>query len=141
MPDQTIIVDTSGFYALVVANDRFHQQARAVFASLIAGRSRLTTTSYILSETAALIQRRIGMEALQELSRSYLLNVEVHWIDQSIHEEAWRRMMDRGSREISLVDWSTIVTAQRIGATIFAFDSDFANEGVATVPTVVEPLP
>jgi predicted nucleic acid-binding protein len=43
-------------------------------------------------------------------------------------------MLSRGSREISLVDWSTIVVAQRVGATVFAFDSDFAKEGVATVP-------
>ena len=133
MPDE-IILDTSGFYALVASNDQYHQSAHAAFASLVARRLRLTTTSYVLSETSGLIQRRIGMSALAELSRSYLWNIDVHWIDQSVHEEAWRRMLSRGSREISLVDWSTIVVAQRVGATVFAFDSDFSREGVVTVP-------
>ena len=129
-----IIVDTSAFYALAVPNDRFHHQSHSAFASLVAAKSHLITTSYILSETAALIQRRIGMEALRELSQSYLWNIEVHWIDQSIHEEAWRRMMARGTREISLVDWSTIVVAERANAAVFAFDGDFSKEGIATVP-------
>jgi predicted nucleic acid-binding protein len=48
MPDEMpgqIIVDTSGFYALVAPNDRYHQSAHAAFASLVARRLRFTTTS------------------------------------------------------------------------------------------------
>jgi predicted nucleic acid-binding protein len=48
-------VDTSAYFALLDADDANHTQARAIGARLIAERAHLFTTSFVLTETHALL--------------------------------------------------------------------------------------
>src|SRR5260221_399680 len=51
-------VDTSGFYALLVADDGMHELASALVKRAAQSRERFVTTDYILDETATLLKAR-----------------------------------------------------------------------------------
>lgn len=53
-----ILVDTSGFYALLVAGDDRHREAAAVMRKAELDKRRFVTTDYILDETATLLTAR-----------------------------------------------------------------------------------
>jgi len=125
-----VLIDTSAIFAIISPLDRFHNRAAAVFQNLLDQGDSVWVTSYIMVETAALAHRRLGFEALKLFVQGIQGSIEIFWIDRLIHEEAWRRMVERGGGRISLVDWSTIVVAERTRSTIFAFDQDFASQGL-----------
>ena len=56
-------VDTSAFYALLVANDVGHEAAKRTLDRLLAGGQRLVTSNYVVVETCALLQNRLGLPA------------------------------------------------------------------------------
>ena len=59
-----IFIDTAAFYALIDARDPNHGAARLTMERLRATDASLLTHEYILVETTALIQRRLGIGAV-----------------------------------------------------------------------------
>ena len=45
-------------------------------------------------------------------------------------------MRTRGGARLSLVDWSVIVSSEMTRSAIFAFDSDFSQEGLTVIPAL-----
>ena len=131
---EVVLVDTSAFYALASRNDEFHERARKTFEALVDREQRIMTTSYVLVETMALIQRRLGFEVLRALIDSTGRLVETLWVEDGLHSAAWDRLEERKGSGPSLVDWTIILSARRLGAHIFAFDSDFSRENVTVLP-------
>jgi predicted nucleic acid-binding protein len=43
-------------------------------------------------------------------------------------------MVAREGRGLSLVDWTTVVVARKLNASVFAFDEDFTQEGIVSIP-------
>ena len=129
-----VFVDTSGLYALMVASDAFHERARAAFGVLRREEARMVTTSYVLVETYALLQRRVGWEAVDALRRRFAPLLDVVWIDEPIHERALDHLQERGATSVTLVDATSFVVmrARSIGRA-FAFDAHFTDEGFTTV--------
>lgn len=130
-----VLIDTSAFYALLTADDRFHHQASVVYQGLINGGRELWTTSYTLVETVALLHSRLGFEVVSEFSE-WLRRAHVHvfWIDGLVHAEAWNQYTASRGRGMSFVDWTTAAVSGEMGAPVFTFDRGFANQGVSVVP-------
>ena len=84
--------------------DRSHAQARVVFNRLAATENALTTTSYVLVETYALVTRRLGLEAARAVREKIAPLLDVLWVAESLHERGLDRFIHRGSRSFSLVD-------------------------------------
>lgn len=57
----TTFVDTSAFYALLDADDQNHVQARSVWPRLLEQAGRLFCSNYVVVETIALVQHRLGL--------------------------------------------------------------------------------
>lgn len=53
-----IFVDSGGFFALLVREDRFHERARILFQRANSERQQLVTTNAVVIETYALILTR-----------------------------------------------------------------------------------
>jgi predicted nucleic acid-binding protein len=130
---ESIVIDTSAFFALGSFEDRFHNQAREAFWDLLA-RGHLLTTSYVLVETQALVIRRLGFEAVRTLFSAIAGLVEVVWVDEVLHSEAWDRLQARRAVGLSFVDWTVALTAVQRNASVFAFDADFRSEGLQVIP-------
>ena len=60
-----VFVDTSAFHAGLDRDDINHKRAKNAWTDLLAGDARLLTSNYVLLETSALVQKRLGPAALR----------------------------------------------------------------------------
>ena len=123
-----IFIDTSAVFALASARDLNHRGARRRYDALLHTRRQLLTHSYVLSESMALLHRRLGPgPALAFASEARAFEVE--WVDESLHNSAVAAL--RGApRTVSLVDQvSFLVMRRRRVDEAFAFDRHFAAAG------------
>jgi uncharacterized protein len=129
-----VFVDTSGFYALLVASDAFHERARAAFNGLRREDARMITTSYVLAETYALLQRRVGLDAVEAFRRGFAPLLDVVWVDASVHEHALDHLLKYGNASVSLVDATSFVVMRgRSIERALTFDVPFKEEGFEVV--------
>ena len=91
------------------------------------------TSSYVLVETYALLQNRLGLEAVGAFREDFAPLMDVLWVNETIHERALDDLIARASRKVSLVDATSFALMREHGIDqAFAFDDDFVNEGFAT---------
>lgn len=131
----SVFVDTSAFFAVLDAGDVNHGAARAAWDRLLDDRDDLLTTNYVLVETAALLQSRLGVEALREFAADVLPVVELHVVDEGEHCSAFHALLVAARRKLSLVDCASFECMRRVGLDrAFCFDPHFAEQGFAVVP-------
>ncbi len=130
-----VFVDTSALYALLVEGDENHDAAMRAAASLRAAGARLATSSFVVLETVALLQARVGIGAVRAFYLDMLPLMEVVWVDRALLDRAMGGLLAASLRRVSLTDWTSIALMQERGwTTAFAFDEDFARQGVDLVP-------
>ena len=127
-----IFLDTSAAYAFADAADPNHQHASSQIQATLGRRETLFTHNYVVLESVALMQRRLGLgAALAFLKGVQLLNV--HWVTQDEHRSAVEILEQRGRRNLSLVDCVSFVVMREYGVTTaLAYDADFEREGFTT---------
>ena len=124
-----VFVDTSAILALLVPTDRAHPEARRSFERLGAARAPLITNSYVMVETYALLQRRLGLDAVRAFREEFAPLLDVLWVNEETHERALDEMLSRPAA-LSLVDASSFVLMRSEGIhRAFAFDRHFEAEG------------
>lgn len=124
-----IFLDTSAIYALADQADPRHVEAKERFETLLSLREVLLTHNYVLVESLALLQHRLGLAAALKLARSSS-GFEVVWVEKPLHEEAARRLARTGKRRVSFVDHVSFLVMRSNGLkTALAFDPDFEEEG------------
>lgn len=124
-----IFLDTSAIYALADEADPNHKRAKRLFQHALEAGEDLLVHSYILVESAALIQSRLGLaQALRFLQESE--SFAVHWVTPADHRRGVDLLSKRSRRKLSLVDCVSFVVMQRLGVKrALAFDPDFEREG------------
>lgn len=131
----SLFVDTSALYALLDADDQFHVEAKEVWFDILDGREEIVTHNYILVETYALVQSRLGMEACRRLEMDLLAPVNIIWIDEELHGQGVQAHLSANERTISLVDRISFLVMRKRGFdTAFCFDADFRNHGFSVRP-------
>ena len=92
--------------------------------------AEIHVTSYVLLETMALLQARVGLEAARQFENVLRPLLQVHWVDELLHEKAFKRLELRGTRGVSLVDCTSFVTMEDAGIrSVFGYDEHFTDEG------------
>lgn len=125
-----LLVDTSALYAVLDRDDANHPTAREIWMRLLSGSDRLKTTNYIVVETSALVQHRLGMPAMRTFLDEVIPAIEVEWITPSDHQAAVAALLAADRRRLSLVDCSSFTVMRRLGLHhAFAFDRHFAEQG------------
>jgi uncharacterized protein len=129
-----IFADTSGLFALLVKNDYMHVRARGNFNYFAENNVQLVTSSFVLVETTALLQSRIGLAPVSDFHAKILPLLEIVWVDDKWYAKAVQRLLSKNNRDISLVDALSfeIMDAFQIECA-FAFDKHFEENGFATV--------
>lgn len=131
----TVFLDTSALYALIDASDAQHERAGHFWIETTTRAERLVTTNYVLVEAHALLQRRLGMEAVRAFASDLEPLLEVHWVDPDLHRAGAIAVVTAGRRALSLVDCVSFEVMRRLGIRqAFAFDTDFAEQGFDCVP-------
>jgi predicted nucleic acid-binding protein len=129
----TAFVDTSALLALLDAADEHHGAAVKTWTRLATQSAKLATTNYVIVETTAIVQHRLGMEAVRALVRDILPLIEVSYVDADTHNAATTALLAAGRRHLSLVDCTSFETMRRGRVeTAFAFDRHFGEQGFAS---------
>lgn len=124
-----IFLDTSAIYAWADAADANHRTAVRRLQLILDSGDNLLTHNYVLLESIALIQARLGLAAATKLARDSRLFV-IEWVDVDLHASGIRELERFRKRHLSLVDHvSFLVMKRRDVRTAFAFDPDFASAG------------
>jgi predicted nucleic acid-binding protein len=125
-----VFVDTSAILALMVAGDRAHTDAVAAFKKLHERKAELVTTSYVLVETYALIDRRLGRNAVKAFRERFAPILRIIWVDAGLHDRGLDRL-EKSSTGLSLVDIVSFeaIREHRIPEA-FAFDRHFDQEAL-----------
>ncbi len=133
---RALFVDTSALYALLDAQDRYHPAAARVWRELLKDETlMLITSNYVVLETVALVQHRLGLEAVRVLQDDVLPVLTVVWVDRRLHESALTALLAAGKRHRSLVDWTSFELMRRHGLdVVFTFDRDFDEQGFRRIP-------
>ena len=130
-----IFIDTSALYALMDADDRNHDAARDAWAQWLDQPIQFLTSNYVLLESLALIQHRLGIQAARQFDEELTPVLTVHWVDAEFHATALKMMLAIGKRDLSLVDCTNIELMRRLGhRTIFAFDRHYPEQGLTQLP-------
>ncbi len=131
----SVFVDTSALFAVLAAKDPFHVRAGAEWVQLIDNGERLVSSNYVLLETTALLQSRIGLDAVRAFHSNILPALEIVWVDRQTHERAVASLLGANRRQLSLVDMTSFsVMRERRIDTAFTFDMHFAEQGFLVVP-------
>src|SRR5690348_7631026 len=100
----SLFVDTSGLYALLVGTERDHRAVLDAFRTAAERGRRMVTTNYVVVETSALLQHRIGLPPVHDLEERILPLMTVHWVGSEVHRRAVERLFRADKRKVSLVD-------------------------------------
>lgn len=84
-----VFVDTSAIFALLDQNDGNHSLATQRLGFLTAPDNTMVISNYIIVETCALLQRRIGLDAMKTFREEILPLMTTQWVTQSQHERAF----------------------------------------------------
>jgi uncharacterized protein len=126
----SVFVDTSALLAVLDADDELHSQARRIWKDLLERAEDLVSTSYVLVETFALIQHRLGMEAVRTLEEDILPVIRIHWVNDIDHQAGVTALLAANRRQLSLVDCVSFLTMRRLNLKVaFAFDRHFTEQG------------
>ncbi len=132
-----IFVDTSAIYALLSAGDVNHGAAKAQWLRWVDSSIKFVVTNYILLETSALVQRRLGMRSFRQFHDLLLPTMSVFWISEKIHRQAVQMLLAADRRELSLVDCTSFVVMNELSIQMaFTFDRHFVQAGFVVVPTL-----
>lgn len=130
----TALADTSALYALLDVDDVSHGAAAGAFENLVRHEG-LVTHNYVIVETTALAQRRLGLGAARRFLADVVPSLSVSWVNEELHRAAVSAVLAAGRRHVSLVDWVSFEMMRMLGIEkAFAFDPDFAAQGFQTVP-------
>lgn len=110
-----VFIDTSGFLAVLDEDDEFQPTAKKIWHDLIASDENLITSNYVLVETIALAQHRLGLESVRAFQEDIYPLLQVIWIDNITHEKAISSVLNFSRRKLSLVDCTSFEIMQRMG--------------------------
>jgi predicted nucleic acid-binding protein len=131
----TTFVDTSALIALLDGSESEHTACARAWRKLLADDESLVTSSYVLVETYALAQRRLGIDAVRTLTTDYVPLLAVDWIDETVHGAGLASLLTANRRELSLVDCVSFeIMRRRDISRAFTLDADFAKQGFNVAP-------
>ena len=132
----SLFIDTSALYALLDGEEPRHAEVVAAWQTVTGNGRMLFTSNYVLVETFALVQRRLGFEAVRDLADVLVPLLQPVWVDEELHAAAAASLFTASQRRLSLVDCASFELMRRLGLTdVLALDTDFARQGFNLLPT------
>jgi predicted nucleic acid-binding protein len=130
----TVFVDTSALLALLDGDDEGHVRALAAWAALAEAEALLITTNFVILETIAVAQHRLGVDAVRAFTRDVMPLLDVVFIDEELQQAALAALLAAGRRRLSLVDCVSfeVMRRRQIGRA-FAYDAHFTEQGFGSI--------
>ena len=130
-----IFIDTSAFYALLDRDDDNHSKAGMAWKDILSDANPLVTSSYVLVECFALLQHRLGIDAVRGFHEDIVPLLHVEFVSPAMHRSGISGLLSAARRNLSLVDCVSFEVMRSLGIkTVFAFDRHFREQGFAVIP-------
>ncbi len=130
-----IFMDTSAFYALLDRDDDNHEAAKNAWAKILNAENTLVTSNYVLVETFALLQNRLGVAAARAFQEDLLPILNVEFVNLETHRSGTSALLAASKRNLSLVDCISFELMRTLGIkTAFTFDVHFKEAGFQAMP-------
>jgi predicted nucleic acid-binding protein len=111
--------------------DPFYAKARALFEQAQREGWTLLTTNYVVHETWALLQTRMGWTTVDDFLDGILPLCRVEFVDAALHDAAVARCRQAHLRDLSLTDCVSFEFMKQHGLTeAIANDAHFAREQI-----------
>lgn len=123
-----VVLDTSAWYAHVVKEDNCHKLAD----EFLAEDPSLLVLSTVFVELTALLRKRHGKRMAVETGE-VLREAGVVSMDKDQEAMAWKLFKESES-QVSYVDCSVVLMAQKLEIPVFGFDRHFSKLNVEVVP-------
>ena len=131
----SVFADTSGLYALLVGSEDGHAGLVRAFQDVLTGNRPLRTTSYVLIETIALLQNRVGLGAVRDFVEHVFPLLSVERVSEDLHRRGVRRLSMENRRRLSLVDCVSFEFMRRQGiGDVLGLDRHFEEAGYRLLP-------
>jgi len=132
-----LFVDSSAWYALADADDKYHSSARAFLSQALEVYTRLITSNCVVGETYTLIRTRLGYrEAWEFIARARSSSrLEVIFINEVMESEAYRLLRKFQDQDFSYVDGTSFaLMRERKIEEAFTYDEHFSVTGFIKLP-------
>ena len=130
-----VFIDTSALLAIMDADDSNHGRAKERWKDILNGESSPVCSNYILVETFALIQHRLGMEAVRAFQEDIIPVLTIEWVGEELHQAGIMGVLAASRKGLSLVDCTSFAVMRNLGIkSAFAFDRHFREQGFECVP-------
>jgi len=130
----SVFIDTSALFAVLDADDAHHKKAKDTWIRLVSGEEHIVCSNYVIVETFALVQNRLGIEAVRVLQEDVLPIITIEWVDESAHKAGVDSLLTAMRRNLSLVDCTSFHIMRKLGIKrVFAFDPHFKGQGFILV--------
>ncbi|MBP1733062.1 MAG: PilT protein domain protein [Deltaproteobacteria bacterium] len=130
-----VFADTSAFYALLDASDGHHRKAAGAWQEIIDSDQDVVTSNYVLVETFALIQSRLGLDAVRGFQEDIVPVLSVKFITPELHRLGIAALLAASRRGLSLVDCVSFEMMRELGIkSAFAFDPHYREYGFTPIP-------
>ena len=114
--EREVFVDTSGFYALLVAGDEQHQRAEQLLKRARQKRSRFVTSDYVLDETMTLLTARKFGHLVEPFLQATLHSsaCRIEWTDPERFTETAGFLLQHQDHEWSFTDGLSFVLMKKL---------------------------
>lgn len=131
----SIFIDTSGFIAVLDMDEASHALAAKNWMDILTSEETLVTSNYVLVETCALVQHRLGMTAIKVFQEDIVPVLRIEWIDKAVHNAAMGIMLAAMRKKLSFVDCVSFEIMRLLGiTTAFTLDRHFKEQGFICLP-------
>lgn len=125
--------------SLLGEDETFHDEVTAEYSTALAQKRLLVTTNYVLTEVVALLTSRSVVPKPRMIAFVDALiaspHVELLFVSQALHEQAWEFLKLRSNLDWSLVDASSFVLMNQRGITeALTLDHHFEQAGFIRLP-------
>jgi len=114
----------------MVHSEEQHRDCFALFRELLETGRTIKTTNYVVMETTALLQHRIGINPVRDFDERIVPLIAVHWVSADLHRKGIRRLLRENKRTLSLTDCVSFEFMESEGLRdVFSLDRRFAEAG------------
>jgi len=130
-----ILISKKSILEPKISDDKNHVSAKEQWIELILAEATLVCSDYVLIETLALIQHRIGLAAVRVFQEDIFPLLNIEWVDESTYRSGVASVLTAARRDLSLVDCISFEVMRRLGIhSVFAFDNHFREQAFACLP-------
>ena len=131
----SVLLDTSGLFALFDPKDLHHSQAVKISSALIQRQACMILPNFILAESHAMINKRLGPHVAREFLNASLQECQIERVTVEDESTAYAMLQTVSrKRDLSYFDAVTIAVAKRMAIDeIFSFDRHFSLMGLKLV--------